>query len=278
MGKKSIGIFDSGIGGLNTLKILKTKLPNENFIYLADNINLPYGEKKPEEILRFSKNIIEFFTKKDVKIIVVPCNTSTSIAIDEMRKIFPIKIFDIISPITSKISKNSHHISVIATTGTVKSDIYSKKLKKYNNDIKVTQISCPELVSIIEKNLIHEEKTDVILKEYLEPIISDNSIEKLIYGCTHYQYLDSNIKKILSESDRKIEILNPDDFLTEDIVSFLNENNLLNNKDSKQKIEFYTTGNAEQFFNSAKNFFDFIELKKINELKNFHNSTSFELL
>jgi glutamate racemase len=269
-----IGIFDSGIGGLNTLKILQNKLPNENFIYLADNINLPYGEKKSEEILKFSINIAKFFIEKNVKTILIPCNTSSSISYSEIKKLARnIEVFDIISPIVSSISCKEKEgvIAVIATNGTVKSNIYLEKFRFYNSKIKVLQIACPKLVSIIEDNLIDALETELILLEYLDEILKNPNIKTLIYGCTHYQHLDKKIRKILFDYHRDIKIFNPDDFLCEKVLILLKDHNLLNDLNEKQKVNFYVTGDKYQFFKSAKNFFDFMDLNKIYELKNFHN-------
>ncbi len=271
--RSPIGIFDSGIGGLNTLKILKEKLPNEDFLYFADNINLPYGDKNKEEIIKFSTNIAKFLVEKNVKVILIPCNTSSSNSLNAIKEITnSTEVFDIISPIVYDISKNndSKAIAVIATNGTVKSNIYLQKFQFYNPKIHVIQIPCPELVSIIESNRINEEQIDKILLQYFDEILKNSEIRILIYGCTHYQHLDTKIRKIFSEHQKIIEILNPDDFLCMKVLNFLQENNLLNENESKQKIDFYVSGNKEQFFQSANNFFDFVELSQIHELKNFH--------
>ena len=269
-----IGIFDSGIGGLNTLKILKEKLPNENFIYFADNINLPYGEKKQQDIITFSTNITKFFIKENVKIILIPCNTSSSISLNEIKKLAnSIEIFDIISPIVSWISQdiNEKIISVIATNGTVKSNIYLEKFQFHNQEIKIIQISCPELVSIVENNLIESPQTEIILLEYFDEILKDSEVQTLIYGCTHYQHLDKKIRGIFSSYKKNIKIFNPDNFLCEKVLNFLYKKNLLNDLKEKQKIDFYVSGEKKQFFQSAKNFFDFVKLDEIYELKNFHD-------
>ena len=273
--RNSIGIFDSGVGGLNTLKILKEKLPNENFIYFADNINLPYGDKSKEDIVRFSTNIARFLIEWNVKAILIPCNTSSSNSLNEIKDIAKsIEVFDIISPIVYDISKNSGKktIAVIATNGTVKSNIYLQKFQFYNSKIHIMQIPCPEFVSIIESNRIHETQTDEILLQYFDEILKNPEIQTLIYGCTHYQHLDKKIRKTFSDHQKIIEILNPDDFLCDKVMNFLQENNLLNNDESMGKIEFYVSGDKKQFLQSSNNFFNFIESNQVHELKNFHRN------
>ena len=261
-----IGIFDSGIGGLTVLMRLKQNLPNADLTYFADNVNLPYGDKSRENIIKFTTNIIRFFIKNEIDIIVVPCNTSSAIAIDDVRQRFPkVKIFDIISPIASKIANNFNHLAVIATEGTIKSNIYRQKFQQNNPKITIEQIACPKLVPMIENNLTDNLEKEKILELYLSNVITNKSIEGLIYGCTHYQYLNVEIKNILAKNNREIQIFHPDDFLLQNILQNIEIDNINN-----QNVKFYTTGDKMQFFNNAKKFFDFIELNKIMELKNFH--------
>ncbi len=264
-----VGIFDSGIGGLNILQLLKNSLQNAEFIYLADNINLPYGNKTQDEILRFTQNIIRFFLTQGTEVIIVPCNTSSASAIDKARKEFKnVKIFDIISPIVDTLSSKFTSLAVIATDGTVKTNVYLNKFKEKNHNISILQIPCPELVPIIENNLIDRPETKGILESYLHPVIANQMIEGLIYGCTHYQYLDSQIKNTFEEKRRSVQILNPDDFLLRHILQNIPQGNV--GKKDEIDIRYYTTGDKEQFFQNAKKNFNFIISDEITELKNFH--------
>ena len=259
----AIGVFDSGVGGLNVLKLLEQQFPNENFIYFADNANLPYGDKTEEEIINFSKNIVNFLISKKVKLIVVPCNTSSAISIEQIRNGVSIPIIDIITPITCEISKQFKKIALIATKGTVSSNAYLKELLKCNSNIELIQIACPKLVPIIENNKIDEQETINILKEYLKPIIEKNDIEALIYGCTHYQYLDNIIKNIIPKN---ITILSPDNFICKHIAPYVS-----NKKQSKRKTEYYVSGDKKQFLKAGKLFtlnINIANIKKPQYIKN----------
>lgn len=251
----AIGIFDSGVGGLNVLKLLENQFPNENFIYFADNANLPYGDKTQEEIIEFSENIVNFLISKKVKLIVVPCNTSSAISLEKIRKKVSIPIIDIITPITCEISKNFKKIALIATQGTVSSNAYLRELKKCNPEVELMQIPCPKLVPIIENNKTHEPETIDILKNYLKPIIYCGEIEALIYGCTHYQYLHDKIQDLLPKN---IQILNPDDFICHLVKPYAT-----NNKKNKKETQYYASGCKDQFFQTGKLFYTNMQIDKI---------------
>jgi glutamate racemase len=264
----AIGVFDSGVGGLNVLTLLKHQFPNENFIYFADNANLPYGDKTEEEIIKFSKNIVNFLISKKVKLIVVPCNTSSAISIEQIRNYVSIPIIDIITPITSEISKQFKRIALIATKGTVSSNAYLKELLKCNPNIELIQIACPKLVPIIENNKIDAQETIDILNDYLKPIIEKDDLEALIYGCTHYQYLDNIIRNLIPKN---ITILSPDNFICKDIEPYASHT-----KQIKRKTEYYVSGDKKQFLKAGKLFTSNIDIKDIKKPQYIKNPVFLE--
>lgn len=238
-----IAVFDSGIGGLFSLKILKEKLPQEDFIYIADCANLPYGNKKPEQIIEFSNKIFTFLIEKfNPKLIIIACNTSSAIALNLLKKNFCCPIIDIINPFIEQINFNNKKIGVIATEATINSNFFQDKILANWPFGKVFGQACPEFVPLIEGGLVADKCDDVekIVKIYLEEILKKD-IEYLVYGCTHYPYLENIILKNLPS---KVEIINPVYNLVTKVENFLFKNGLVNQRN-------FGLGGTTNFFNTG---------------------------
>ena len=183
-----IGLFDSGIGGLNVLSELLKKYPNNEYIYYGDTKNLPYGNKSKEELIKLSSNIIRFFEKKEVDLIITACGTISSNCFDELKKITSIPLYDIISPTINYINNSKYqNIGLIGTNKTIESGIFPQRIINRH----VYSIPTPNLVPIIENNLEREP----ILSNYL--LEFKDNIDCLILGCTHYPLLKTEIKNYL---------------------------------------------------------------------------------
>ena len=200
-----IGLFDSGVGGLTVLKTLKKKYPNNDYIYYGDTLNVPYGDRTKEEILTLSKNSIEFLISKKVDIIIIACGTISANCYNELKNIYKIPIYDIISPTINFINDSDYqNIGLIATQGTINSHIFKNQINK-----KIYEIATPQLVPLIENNQLDDIKN--ILLTYLKDYI--NKIDLLILGCTHYPTLISYLKQILPSH---IELLDMSDLIVLD--------------------------------------------------------------
>ena len=150
-----IGFFDSGVGGLSVYARFKKELPYENTLYYGDLKNLPYGNKTKEELISFARNILKFFQTKEVKAVVIACNTSSALAYDSIKDDYDFDIFPIIQSCAKVISEmNIKKIGVFATVGTVSSKAYSKEIQKHNSSIEVNEIACPHWVSYVESGNI----------------------------------------------------------------------------------------------------------------------------
>lgn len=183
-----IGIFDSGIGGLTVLKEIINKYPNGNYIYYGDTLHLPYGEKTKEQLLEYSCNIIDFLISKGAEKIVIACGTVSSTIYNELITKYNTDIINVIDATTNFININNiNKLAVLATSKTIESHIFFRKLK----DIDILEIACPKFVPFIENNI---GKKYEILNEYLD-IIKQKRIEHIILGCTHYPLLENDIKK-----------------------------------------------------------------------------------
>lgn len=190
-----IGVFDSGIGGLNILEELKKLLPNEDFLYFGDSSNCPYGTKSQEDLMKIVSRIVEYFRDNDCKVIVIACNTATTRCMKSLREIYPDMIFVGTVPAVKMACDNKcHDTLVLATEGTIASErVHELILDNKNDDQEIYLVACNGLAEAIEEK--NNELIDSILyntlKEYL-----DYSIDSIVLGCTHYPWAKENISKL----------------------------------------------------------------------------------
>lgn len=235
-----IGLFDSGIGGTTVWKELNKMLPNENTIYLADSKNAPYGQKNKDEIIELSVKNVEFLLNKNAKIIIVACNTATMNAIDYLREKYDFPFIGLEPAIKpAAIYSKTGVIGVLATKGTLESDLFYKAKQNFGNTKIVSQIGY-NLVSLIENGKLHSAETRKLLEEYLNPMVSLN-IDHLVLGCTHYPYLIPIINEIIPSS---IKIIDSGKAVANHTKMLLNQLDLLNTKNEFIKNDFYINTNS----------------------------------
>ncbi|MBP6584238.1 MAG: glutamate racemase [Flavobacterium sp.] len=233
-----IGLFDSGVGGTSIWKEIHALLPHENTIYLADSKNAPYGQKSKEEIILLSKKNTEFLLNKNAKIIVVACNTATTNAIKELRASYDVPFIGI-EPAIKPAANNSetHTIGILATKGTLSSELFNQTVLNYPNTKIIEQIGFG-LVSLIEEGNIESKEMTQLLHDYLNPMVKEN-IDYLVLGCSHYPYLIPQIKKILPNH---IKIIDSGEAVARQTKNVLSDKvGLSDTKKSKQL--FYTNSN-----------------------------------
>ena len=249
MDNRPIGIFDSGVGGITVLKEIQRELPNENYIYLGDTKNFPYGDKSKDEIVKFAIQNVKYLIKKDVKIIVIACGTATSQTIDILRQKFEIPIVGIIEPTVEYIKENKYkNIGVIATEGTIKSGAWENKLKEKEPDIKVISKACPMLATIAEEGRATGVEGKKAIKEYMQPF-KEKGIDKIILGCTHFPIYEQLIK---DEFKYKIELINTGKTVSIYLKKLLKERGLCNDI-KKGRIEINLTKEEKNFSKIAQN-------------------------
>ncbi|MDP2600073.1 MAG: glutamate racemase [Deltaproteobacteria bacterium] len=196
MSSKPIGIFDSGVGGLTVLAATRRLLPNESLVYLGDTARVPYGNKSAETILKYSEECCAFLASKNVKAIVIACNTASAHALPYLQHRFHFPIIGVIEPGVEealRVSKN-RHIGLIGTEATVRSEIYAKELKKRDSLATVSSQACPLFVPLVEEDWLDNEITRAVAQKYLTSF-GESNIDTLILGCTHYPLL----KKVIGE-------------------------------------------------------------------------------
>ncbi|PPT06682.1 Glutamate racemase [Geitlerinema sp. FC II] len=193
---RSIGIFDSGVGGLTVLRAAYRQLPHESVLYFGDTARLPYGTRSPEEIVQFVREILHWMAQCRVKMAIVACNTSSALALETVRDEFDFPILGLILPGARAAVRRGSRIGVIATPATAKSGAYRRAILETNPSARVWEIGCPEFVPIVEGNRIHHPRTREIVRQYLEPLL-EHRIDTLVYGCTHYPHLEPVLRTLL---------------------------------------------------------------------------------
>ncbi len=198
MDNRAIGFFDSGLGGLTSVHELHRMLPEEKVIYYGDTARTPYGSKSPQTIRKFSTQIVDYLVSKDVKMVIIACNTVTSWALDTLRERYPdIPILGVIEPTVRKVvSDGCRKVGVIATKATIGSDVYGKSLKSMNPDIEVYSLACPAIVPLVEEGFTETEIMELTVKHYMDNFVRDTGIHDLILGCTHYPLIAGHINKL----------------------------------------------------------------------------------
>lgn len=205
-----IGVFDSGVGGLTVLNEMRKQLPNESVIYFGDTARVPYGNRSKREILPFVREIIAWMMSLEVKMVVMACNTSSALVLEEVRSEFPIPILGIILPGARAAVKSGQRIGVVSTQATADSNAYQQAVLEIDPTAKVWQVGCSEFVPLIESDRIHDPYTLAVAQRYLTPLITAG-IDTLVYGCTHYPHLAPIFRQILPEN---ITLVDPAKHLT----------------------------------------------------------------
>jgi len=250
---KSIGIFDSGIGGLTVVRQVSKLLPSEKLIYFGDTARVPYGSKSPQVVRKFALQDALFLSDKNVKAMIVACNTASAEALDLLRKEFDIPIIGVIKPGAGAAAKvtNGGKIGVIGTYGTIASGAYEAELLAADSSLEVESVACPLLVPLVEEGWESRDVTKAILREYLSPLI-DNNIDTLILGCTHYPMLKPLIQEIVGD---KVVLIDSAEASAAELEQILNEEGLsAANEDSSVEHEYYVSDFPFQFKETAERF------------------------
>ena len=242
-----VGVFDSGVGGLTVAREISRQLPNENIVYFGDTARVPYGSKSQNTIIRFSEQIIRFLKTKDVKAIVIACNTASALALDAVRDEFDLPIMGVVIPgarAAVEATKN-RKVGVVGTDATVQSGMYTKVIHGMAPDITVIEKACPLFVPLVEEGYKEHPVTGEIIEYYLESMRSTD-IDAMILGCTHYPLLRSRIREYMGD---KIQIVNPAYETAMDLKRLLKEQGMANDGATPQhsRYSFYVSDAAEKF-------------------------------
>ncbi len=258
-----IGIFDSGIGGLTVAKRIIAMLPNENIVYFGDSARVPYGSKSNETVIEYSLQDAQFLISKNVKLIIVACNTASSIAINKLKEKFTIPIIGMIEPGTQlalKSTKNGR-IGVIGTDATINNKAYSSELNRIENNLEIIEKPCPLFVPIAEEGWLDHEATKLIAKEYLQDLI-DFGVDTVILGCTHYPLLSGVIQEVMGED---VTLIDSGMAASLEVEDYLNGRGVRNDSNQLGTLEFYVSDLPAKFKAVAERFLG-TEVKHIEKI------------
>lgn len=250
---RPIGVFDSGIGGLTVASAIRKALPSEDIIYLGDTARVPYGDKSPASIIRFSFENASFLLNLGVKLIVVACNTVSALAIQELRKKFPhVPVIGVLEAgIDACLKEEPESVAVIATRATIKSDAYRRELHRHNPEITVKSIACPLFVPIVEEGLTEHKICSLAMELYLKPLLADPPA-LLLLACTHYPLLREPLKSYLPAG---VKIIDSATACAKYTADYLRKNKLAAKSSSAGIERFYVTDMSSAFYGQAKKFF-----------------------
>lgn len=243
-----IGVFDSGVGGLTVAREIMRQIPNERLIYFGDTARVPYGSKSKETVTKFSKQIVRFLETQKVKAIVVACNTASAYALEEIEKELDIPIIGVVKPgarVAAEATKNKK-VGVIATAGTIQSQIYTEYIQGIERDIQVIGKACPLFVPLVEEGLLEDPVTDEIATRYLNEL-KDIGIDTLILGCTHYPLIRSTVGRIMGEG---VTLVNPAYETARELKGLLEKEELLNPSTQRlgtNQYQFFVSDGADKF-------------------------------
>jgi len=262
MRENPIGIFDSGVGGLTVLKEISKLIPKENIVYLGDTARVPYGIRSAETVLKYSIECADFLFKKQIKMLVVACNTSSSVSLEVLRKRLPIPVIGVIEPgvrAALKVTKNGK-IGIIGTEATVQSGAYTKKIKSLNPKIEVISKACPLFVPLVEEGILEGAIAELVIERYLKDI-KNSGIDTLILGCTHYPLLKRTIQKYMDG----INLVDSAEEIAQEVKTMLSQKKLLNEKSDECYKIFYVTDSPERFKKIGEIFLDY-EINNISKV------------
>jgi len=247
---KPIGVFDSGIGGLTVVRALRELLPKENIFYLGDTARVPYGNKSAETVERYSLELARMLMAEDAKLIVVACNTVSSVAIPKLRAAVSVPVIGVIEPgahAAIAMTRN-RHVGVIGTRATIRSGAYENALRALNVHVRVSSVACPLLVPLIEEGLLDDKLTDLTIERYLNPMVADG-IDTLVLGCTHYPLLTRAIARSLGD---KIQIVDSAMNCARAVKDLLDRQSLTTTSTSAGKLDVALTDTADHFLSIAR--------------------------
>jgi glutamate racemase len=236
---RAIGVFDSGIGGLTVVRSLMERLPFENIIYFGDTARVPYGVKSVETINRYAAEITEFLIKKDVKLLIVACNTMAAVAHQTIVDLSPVPVLEVIDA-SARIAvqkTKSKSIGVIGTPATINSNAYARAIHLLDKEAKIFSQACPLLVPLVEEGWFDHPATKLIAQEYLKPVIAEQ-VDTLVLGCTHYPLLKPLMQDIMGKS---VNLIDSADAMADIAADLINQQKIGNKKSSPPEYTFYVS-------------------------------------
>jgi glutamate racemase len=252
MNSRPIGVFDSGIGGLTVVHALTQRLPHENIVYFGDTARVPYGPKSPRVIREYAAEDTDFLLSKNVKMIVIACNTVSGVALDVVMKRANVPVVGVIHPgaAAAVAATKMKRVGVIGTIATIGSHAYTNAIRQLDPDVKVFSQACPLFVPLAEEGWTHHKATEMIAKEYLFPLKLEK-IDALILGCTHYPLLKDVIKKVV---DGNVRLIDSGEAAAAEVERLLDDSKLRNSSSLKPHLQFFVSDVPAKFTEVGERF------------------------
>ncbi|MBF0122475.1 MAG: glutamate racemase [Candidatus Omnitrophica bacterium] len=249
---RPIGVFDSGIGGLTVVQEITRLLPNEQIVYFGDTARVPYGTKSKESVIRFSRDNMNVLLRHNVKMVVVACNTSTSWALNILKREYAIPVIGVIEPGSRRAvaATRRKRIGVIATPSTVNSRKYEETILRMARGAKVFQKACPLFVPLVEEGWQEHRVTEAVAMEYLAAM-KKNGVDTLILGCTHYPLLKTVLQKVMG---RGVTLVDSAVETAHEVQNLLEKQKLMRQNQHPPKHQFLVSDEPEHFRVVAKRF------------------------
>ncbi len=255
LSQASIGIFDSGFGGLTVMRAVREALPHENIIYFGDTARLPYGNKSAETIVRYAHENAQLLLSKKIKLLIIACNTACAWALESLSKALDIPIVGVIPPAVDQLVTlpKKQKIAVLGTRGTIASGIYQTKIGSLLPNAEIAAIACPLFVPLVEEGYIDHPMAMIAIREYLQPL-KDKAYDAVLLGCTHYPLLQDAIKQELGQN---VAVIDPGIACAHEAKRVLEEKQLLNRQTSSPRYLFFASDDPEKFRELGRNFLSF---------------------
>jgi glutamate racemase len=247
-----IGIFDSGVGGLTVFRALERRLPNESLIYLGDTARVPYGTRSQATVERYALEDANFIRSKNVKVIVVACNTASASAANQLREVFDVPVLGVIRPGARRAvaATRSGYVGVIATEGTVASGAYERAMLALNTKLEVISRACPLFVPLAEEGWLNHPVTRQVANEYLAEMRASR-VDTLVLGCTHYPILRPLIDEVMGDH---ITFIDSGEAVADEVAHMLEECDMVRHSREPRTEQFYVTDAAVRFRRVAELF------------------------
>jgi glutamate racemase len=249
---RPIGIFDSGIGGLTVLKEIIENLPHENTIYLGDTARVPYGIRSPETVIKYSFENTKFLCTRNIKLLIIACNTASSISLDAIKNSISIPVIGVIAPgarAAVKATRNKR-VGIIGTDATIMSNAYTHVIKALDERIEVYGLPCPLFVPLVEEGWTEGNIATLVARKYLKNI-KKKDIDTLVLGCTHYPLLKTVISKVMGRSIRLIDSAVE---TSQEIKTTLERLTIIRKEKARPARKFYVTDAPEKFLKLGERF------------------------
>lgn len=245
MDNRSIGVFDSGLGGLTAVKEIMNLFPDENIVYFGDTSRVPYGTRSKETILKYTYSDINFLLSQDVKMIVIACGTASSAALPNIKEEVDVPIFGVVDAgayEAARVTKNNK-VGIIGTPATIKSGAYIKYLKEYNPQVEVYNQACPLFVPLVENGHFNTDVTRLVVDEYLKDIC-EAGVDTLILGCTHYPLLKDAIAEYMGD---EVTLISPGEEVAKYLRKKITDDNRHSEDRDAEQYRYFVSDSIESF-------------------------------